>query len=216
MQETQKTWIWSLGCEDPVEEEMTPLSSILAWNIVWPEEPGGLQSMGSHRVRHDWRDWASTYSYIYIVHSVTQLSLTLWLHAPLPMEFSRKEYWSGVLFPTSYVVAKLCVTLCDSMDSSTPGFPAPHYLPEFAQLHELLMLSNYLHVYILHTYVSYSHSHIFPNIYTYLSAFLAHLELFAKPFGRYFLAKEKISAWKCSEHDLGKKKINSISKNLLS
>ena len=43
----------SLGWEDPLEEEMAPHSSIVAWRIPWIEEPGGLQSMGSQRVRHD-------------------------------------------------------------------------------------------------------------------------------------------------------------------
>ena len=43
----------SLGWEDPLEEEMATHSSILAWNVPWSEEPGGLQSMGSQRVRHD-------------------------------------------------------------------------------------------------------------------------------------------------------------------
>ena len=42
----------SLDGEDPLEEEMVTLSSILAWRIPWMEEPGGLQSMGSQRVRH--------------------------------------------------------------------------------------------------------------------------------------------------------------------
>ena len=50
MQETQ---VRSLGQEDPLEEEMAPHSSILAWRIPWTEEPGGLQPMGSQRVRHD-------------------------------------------------------------------------------------------------------------------------------------------------------------------
>ena len=43
----------SLGQEDPLEEEMATHSSILAWIIPWTEEPGGLQSTGSQRVRHD-------------------------------------------------------------------------------------------------------------------------------------------------------------------
>ena len=43
----------SLGQEDPLEEEMAAHSSILAWGILWTEEPGGLQSMWSQRVRHD-------------------------------------------------------------------------------------------------------------------------------------------------------------------
>ena len=50
----QVMWIWSLGREDPLLEEMATHSSILAWKISCIEEPGGLQSMGLQRVRHDW------------------------------------------------------------------------------------------------------------------------------------------------------------------
>ena len=46
MQEAQETRVQSLGREDPLEKEMTAHSSILAWEIPWTEEPGGLQSMG--------------------------------------------------------------------------------------------------------------------------------------------------------------------------
>ena len=42
-----------LGRSSSLEEEMTTPSSILAWKIPWTEEPGGLQSMGSQRIRHD-------------------------------------------------------------------------------------------------------------------------------------------------------------------
>ena len=49
MQEIQ---IHSLGQEDPLEKGMTTHSSILAWRILWTEEPGGLQSTGSQRVGH--------------------------------------------------------------------------------------------------------------------------------------------------------------------
>ena len=49
----QETWVQSLDQQDPLEEEMATLSSILAWRIPWTEEPGGLQSMGSQRVGHD-------------------------------------------------------------------------------------------------------------------------------------------------------------------
>ena len=52
MQETQETWVQSLGQEDALKEEMADYSSILSWKISWTEEPGGLQSMGSQRVRH--------------------------------------------------------------------------------------------------------------------------------------------------------------------
>ena len=51
--------IRSLGREDPLEKEIATHSSILAWETSWTEEPGGLQSMRSPRVRHDWvTDWA--------------------------------------------------------------------------------------------------------------------------------------------------------------
>ena len=49
----QEMWVQSLGREDPLEKEMATHSTILAWRIPWTEEPGGLQSMGSQRVRHD-------------------------------------------------------------------------------------------------------------------------------------------------------------------
>ena len=45
--------VGSLGGEDPLEEDVAMCSSILAWRIAWTEEPGGLQSIGSHRVRQD-------------------------------------------------------------------------------------------------------------------------------------------------------------------
>ena len=48
-----ETSVQSLGWEDPLEEEVTTHSSILAWKIPWTEEPGGLQSMESQRVEHN-------------------------------------------------------------------------------------------------------------------------------------------------------------------
>ena len=47
-------WVRSLGWEDPPEEGLATLSSILAWRIPRTEEPGGLQSIGSQRVGHNW------------------------------------------------------------------------------------------------------------------------------------------------------------------
>ena len=54
MQETQKMQVWFLGWEDPLEKDMAIYSSILAWEIPQTEEPGGLQSMGSQTVGHNW------------------------------------------------------------------------------------------------------------------------------------------------------------------
>ena len=54
MQEMHDTWVQSLGWEDPLQEGMATHPSILAWEIPWTEEPGGLQSMVLQRVGHDW------------------------------------------------------------------------------------------------------------------------------------------------------------------
>ena len=49
----QEMQVWSLGWEDPLKREMATHSSIIAWRLPWTEEAGGLQSMGSQRVRHN-------------------------------------------------------------------------------------------------------------------------------------------------------------------
>ena len=49
----QEIWVWSPGRKDPLEKGMATHSNILAWRIPWTEECGGLQLMGSQRVRHD-------------------------------------------------------------------------------------------------------------------------------------------------------------------
>ena len=54
MQETQETGAPSLGWEIPLEKEMATWSSILAWEILWTEEPGGLQAMDTQSIEHDW------------------------------------------------------------------------------------------------------------------------------------------------------------------
>ena len=53
MQETKEMRVEPQGWEDPLEEGMATHSSVLAWRIPWTEEPRGLQSMGSQRIRHN-------------------------------------------------------------------------------------------------------------------------------------------------------------------
>ena len=79
----QETWVRSLSQEDPLEEEMATHSSILAWEIPWTEEPDGLQSRGSKRVRHYWvieHIIANTYSSAIIPLKRAQVGaeLALW------------------------------------------------------------------------------------------------------------------------------------------
>ena len=54
----QETRVWSLGWEDPLEESVAIHSNILFWRIPWTEEPGRVQSIGSHRVKHNWSNLA--------------------------------------------------------------------------------------------------------------------------------------------------------------
>ena len=61
LHEVQEMRVWSLGWEDPLEEGMATHSSILAQRIPLTEEPGGLQSIGSQRVGHDWRNIPCTH-----------------------------------------------------------------------------------------------------------------------------------------------------------
>ena len=56
-----------------LEKEMATHSSVLAWRIPWTEKPGRLQSMGSHRVRHNWSDLAGS---LFLLHTHSILSLS--------------------------------------------------------------------------------------------------------------------------------------------
>ena len=58
------TIVWVYICMYMYEEGTATHSSVLAWRIPWTEEPDGLQSMGSHRIRHDWSDIRHVYIYI--------------------------------------------------------------------------------------------------------------------------------------------------------
>ena len=68
----QETWVQFLGRGDPLEKEMATDSSTFPWRIPWTEEPGGLQSMGSLRVRHD-----CVTNFLYYVFVVPFLALSL-------------------------------------------------------------------------------------------------------------------------------------------
>ena len=73
----QETWVRSLGWEDPLEKEMATHYSILAWKFSWTEEPGGLQSMRSQRVGHDWAT-NTTNTYLYFKYVIFK-DLNNWL-----------------------------------------------------------------------------------------------------------------------------------------
>ena len=65
-----ETRVQSLGQEEPLEKEMATYSGILSWRISWTEEPGGLQSMGLQRVRHNWE--TDTFTFNKVVDKETE------------------------------------------------------------------------------------------------------------------------------------------------
>ena len=71
----QETWVRILDWEDTLEESMATRPSILAWRMLWTEEPDRLLSIGFQRIRQDWSDWACThvyYSHVYFCDSGNQ------------------------------------------------------------------------------------------------------------------------------------------------
>ena len=62
-----KNWVRSLGWEDPLEKKTATHPSTLAWKVLWTEDPGRLQSLGSHRVGHDWLNFGFSFLFI-LVH----------------------------------------------------------------------------------------------------------------------------------------------------
>ena len=77
MQETQETWVQSVGQEDTLKKETAPLSSILNWKLPWAEEPGRLQSMIPQRVGHDWAaEHFKNQIYKYIIYILPHQTMT--------------------------------------------------------------------------------------------------------------------------------------------
>ena len=86
----QETRVWSLGQEAPLEEGMATHSIILAWRILWTEEPGRAWSTESQRVRHYWSDLACMQVY-------TQNVLNFYFINPSTTPFSWKDILSALL-----------------------------------------------------------------------------------------------------------------------
>ena len=80
------------GSEDPLEKGMTTHSSILAWRIPWTEEPGGLHSIGSRRVGHDWATKQQQWD-IYLI--LSRINMQQRLGDLTNMERARSQLFCG-------------------------------------------------------------------------------------------------------------------------
>ena len=116
----QETWVWSLGCEDPLKEGMTTHSSTLAWRIPWTEEPRELQSMGSQSVKHDWVTKHSTI-HSFIVYELIKITGRN-THEHFPVLSSILINWLGAQQEAIFMHTFLLqVTLGFKLHSSFPN-----------------------------------------------------------------------------------------------
>ena len=111
---------------DALEKEMATHSSVLAWRIPGTGEPGGLPSMGSHRVGHDWSDlavaaaaWWNIWCDTVLIVSVLPLKLMTSMAPSAFKDRLQQSYWH--FFPVCAKLFQSCCTLCDTMDWSPPG-----------------------------------------------------------------------------------------------
>ena len=129
MQEMQETQVWSLGQEDPLEEEMATHSSILNLEIPWTEEHGGRESRGSQGVEHN-RATKHKSIYIYMcvcvcvcvrIYRYTHsfLNTVYWKDYSISIEFSKMilaiyvwvSFWATYSLPSWYVSVFIAITI---------------------------------------------------------------------------------------------------------
>ena len=100
MQESQ---VWFLGREDPLEKGMTTHSSVLAWEIPRTEEPGGLQSIGSQGVGHNWATNTGQGGYLFSWYNVKLMTSIVQNCYKL-----QQVHWSWWVYDTTLVKIFFC------------------------------------------------------------------------------------------------------------
>ena len=111
MQETQ---VWYLGWEDPLEKEMATHSSILAWEIPWTEEPGGLQSIGVAKSRTQLSSWAGIYTFsLYSFTSKCKYIFILFYWSVIDLQCCVNYWCTEKWFSYSYICVYIYIyTYC--------------------------------------------------------------------------------------------------------
>ena len=111
----RESWVWSLGQEDTLEKGMATHFRILAWEIIWTEEPGKLQSIGWQRIGHDW--------------ATNILPFTLKLKHCALSNISRQinVYWSITFYSVIHKVPQMMNTIYASWDCLNKYLDAQSY-----------------------------------------------------------------------------------------
>ena len=106
-----KRWRSILSREDPLEEGVATQSSILAWRMQWTEQPGGLESIGSHRVGHDWSHLARTHEINKILHSDFK---GCYISESVNVKRSSWSFWLKkiYIYICKYIHVNICVCVC--------------------------------------------------------------------------------------------------------
>ena len=108
---------------------MATHSSVLAWRTPRMGEPGGLLSMGSHKVEHDWSDLAAAaYILLFILNFGSEIHI-------IKKIILCKQNWQMFSYYKFSSVTQSCLTLGNPMNHSTPGLPVYYQLLEFTQIH---------------------------------------------------------------------------------
>jgi len=115
-----------------LEKEMATHSSVLAWRIPGTGEPGGLPSMGSHRVGHDWSNLAVAAKQLR--SSIMPLIIFNVFLQPNVLEINFLVYYN-IVSASLCCCCSVCPTPWDPMDYSMPGFPVLYHVLELAQTH---------------------------------------------------------------------------------
>ena len=102
----QEMRVWCLGAEDPLEKEMATHSTLLAWEMPWTEEPGGLQSMGLQREGHNWATKQEQQTFMKSMnHSLPWNPWNVFHHSLYWMKHIKHRY-------IIYIYMCVCVCVC--------------------------------------------------------------------------------------------------------
>ena len=117
----QETRVRSLNQEESLEKGLATHSSVLAWKIAWTEEPGGLQSMGSQKLGHDWATNTFTFAYTYMYMYVCIYIYIYYIHTHIYSLFQilfHYNFLGNIVGPCCFSILYIAVYICQVQASN--------------------------------------------------------------------------------------------------